>query len=447
MKKGMFTGWREVFSFTFEQNVKTKSFKAAIITISLVMFVIFFGINVGVGYYKDNKKDKKNTVEENKIDKLYILDESGIEGLKTEDFKEYDEALSDLQIVIADEDEFMEVFNGGQESGNTSMETSRDSEDSEQRIAGVRISRIEKDDMVSYELMVYQNAACDNDSADKTAEMFSEFFEVNKLLSAGIDEEDMNIVLSDNEVYSTDVEEADKSIGEMMLGIFLPMLSVLIMYMLALLHGQSISKIIVIEKNSKLMETLLISVKPYAVILGKVLAMYVVAIIEMAAWVLSGIAGYIVGDMTAKSLFDKYNNPVSSLIHLVRDNTAQAFSVQSVIICVIAILAGFLAYCVLSGLITSNITKAEDLANGSAVYQIVVVVAFLASYMIPLLQSENPIVKVLRYIPFTSAFMLPADVLIGNISIIGSVISVGIILASIIVMIIATGKIYKKKVF
>ncbi|MBQ3583203.1 MAG: hypothetical protein IJA27_00645, partial [Lachnospiraceae bacterium] len=152
-------------------------------------------------------------------------------------------------------------------------------------------------------------------------------------------------------------------------------------------------------------------------------------------------------DKLAGSMFEKYENPVNMLINLVRDNAQQAFSAQAVIICILSVLVGFLTYCVLAGLITSNITKAEDLANGTSVYQIIVVIGFLLAYMLPLLKQGSPIIDVLRYVPITSVFMLPADILMGSISAVGAILSICILLVTTSVMIILTGKIYKKKVF
>jgi ABC-type Na+ efflux pump permease subunit len=216
--------------------------------------------------------------------------------------------------------------------------------------------------------------------------------------------------------------------------------------MMVLMHGQSISKSLIVEKNSKLMETLLISVKPYAIIFGKILAMYTVAIIQMAIWIASGVLGFVLGDNLATKMYDGYSNPVTDVIKIMREGTT-AFTTQSYIMAIIFFAAGFLFYCVLSAFLTSNITKTEELSNGSSIYQIIVAIGYIVSYLIPLMQEKSIVVKILRYIPITSAFMIPADVIVGNIGILGSLISMCILLVTTFIMIIITGKIYKKKVF
>ena len=39
-------GWKDVFSFTYTQNVKGKTFKAALYGIAALIFIIFLAINI-----------------------------------------------------------------------------------------------------------------------------------------------------------------------------------------------------------------------------------------------------------------------------------------------------------------------------------------------------------------------------------------------------------------
>lgn len=433
MKNGAFTGWKEVFNFTFGQNVKTKSFKVAFISLSLLMFVIFFGINICYGYFKDKdnkKEDDKEIV--NEINKLYLYSDFDTKDIDFSTFKDYDEYLSELDIIIVSDKK--EVFE-------------RIEKDTKEEIKSIAFEIYDKTDDECFEILVNQSEVCDDENVDEIVSLFEEYFEEQRLVMAGISSEKIQFVLSDFNSDLVNITEADKSLAEMLLELILPMVVVLIMYMLILLNGQSISKSLMIEKNSKLMEMLLISVKPYAIVLGKLLAMYLIAIIEILAWIISGIIGYIVSDRLSKELFEDYSNPISNVLDTIRKNAEGAFSTEAYVLCILAVLIGFLAYCILAGLITSNITKAEDLSNGSTVFQWIVVIAFMLTYLLPIMQVGGVIMDAMRYVPITSPFMLPSDILLGNISILGSIISLCILICSIIIMIFFTGKIYKKKLF
>lgn len=431
MKKGMFTGWKDVLSFTFIQNTKTKTFKASLIGIAALIFIIFFGANVIMGYMSD-KGDKKKGDVVNKADNICIINDVGIDNGLFEEFKEADDYVKDSDITVYSDKKVSEAV--------------KDIEDST-IVINVYKGEENGDKNVQYMLDVYATKDLSKKNVKKVAKAFSDYFDEIKYNLTSLEPEAMHIITSEYSVYSVDVNDKDESFGVVIAKIFVPMIFVLLIYFMVLMYGQSISKSLIVEKNSKLMEMLLTSVKPHAIVLGKILAMYLTAIMQMGIWIISGVAGFIVGDRVAKDMFSNYDNVILKVIRLLKEESASAFSISAVIIGVLAMFVGFLLYCVFAALVASNITKAEELANGMSVFQMVTVAGFLGAYMLPLLQAESPIVDILRYIPVTSPFMLTSDVIIGNIGIVGACISLLIMIVTTIVMIILTGKNYKKKVF
>lgn len=430
MKKGMFTGWKDVLNFTFVQNTKTKTFKASLIGIAVLIFIIFFSINVIMGYVSDNGNKKKDDV--NKVDNICIINDVGIDDELLGKFKETDEYVAKSDITVYDNKKVSEVVEGVEK--NTI-------------VINLYKGEVDEDKNVQYMLDVYATKDLSKKNVKKVAKAFSDYFDEIKYNLTSLEPEAMHIITSEYSVYSVDVNDKDESFGVVIAKIFVPMIFVLLIYFMVLMYGQSISKSLIVEKNSKLMEMLLTSVKPHAIVLGKILAMYLTAIMQMGIWIISGVAGFIVGDRVAKDMFSNYDNVILKVIRLLKDESASAFSISAVVIGVLAMFVGFLLYCVFAALVASNITKAEELANGMSVFQMVTVAGFLGAYMLPLLQAESPIVDILRYIPVTSPFMLTSDVIIGNIGIVGACISLLIMIVTTIVMIILTGKNYKKKVF
>ena len=426
----MFTGWKDVLNFTFVQNTKTKTFKASLIGIAVLIFIIFFSINVIMGYVSDNGNKKKDDV--NKVDNICIINDVGIDDELLGKFKETDEYVAKSDITVYDNKKVSEVVEGVEK--NTI-------------VINLYKGEVDEDKNVQYMLDVYATKDLSKKNVKKVAKAFSDYFDEIKYNLTSLEPEAMHIITSEYSVYSVDVNDKDESFGVVIAKIFVPMIFVLLIYFMVLMYGQSISKSLIVEKNSKLMEMLLTSVKPHAIVLGKILAMYLTAIMQMGIWIISGVAGFIVGDRVAKDMFSNYDNVILKVIRLLKEESASAFSISAVIIGVLAMFVGFLLYCVFAALVASNITKAEELANGMSVFQMVTVAGFLGAYMLPLLQAESPIVDILRYIPVTSPFMLTSDVIIGNIGIVGACISLLIMIVTTIVMIILTGKNYKKKVF
>lgn len=431
MKKGMFTGWKDVLNFTFVQNTKTKTFKASLIGIAALIFIIFFGANVIMGYMSD-KGDKKKANVVNKADNIWIINDVEINNELLEEFKEADDYVKDSNITVYSDKRISEVV--------------KDIEDST-IVINVYKGEENEDKNIEYMLDVYATKDLSKKNVKKVAKAFSKYFDDIKYNLTSLNPDVMHIVTSDYTVYSVDVNEKEESFGVIIAKIFVPMIFVLLIYFMVLMCGQSISKALIVEKNSKLMEMLLTSIKPHAIVLGKILAMYLNAIMQMGIWIISAVAGFIVGDRVAKNMFNSYDNSIIKVINLIRADSSSAFSVSAIIIGIAAMFIGFLLYCVLAALVASNITKAEELANGMSVFQMVTIAGFLGAYMLPLLQADSPIVDILRYVPVTSPFMITSDVIIGNIGIIGAIVSVLIMIATTVVMIIMTGKNYKKKVF
>ena len=77
---------------------------------------------------------------------------------------------------------------------------------------------------------------------------------------------------------------------------------------------------------------------------------------------------------------------------------------------------------------------------------LIMMVGFYAAYMIPL--KESPVLDgIIRVIPITSAFRLPADILVGNVGICIGAFEMLILLVTTLILAIVAGRIYKNEVF
>ncbi len=248
------------------------------------------------------------------------------------------------------------------------------------------------------------------------------------------------------DVYSAG--EESRSIGEILVDMLAPMILSLMVYMIILLYGQTISKSIISEKSSKLMETLLTSVRPYAIIAGKVGALWLASLMQFALWILSGIGGYLIGITAAKGMVPDYVSIPDELIKLIREHTSpDAFSPPAVLLGIFTMLLGVFFYFVFAALASSKIQRAEELSNGMVVFQMPVIAAFMLTYFLPLIGKSSPIATLFPYIPFTAAFSTPSSVIIGNTSLLTAVLSLLITIASTIAVIWLTGRNYKNNLF
>ena len=235
----------------------------------------------------------------------------------------------------------------------------------------------------------------------------------------------------------------DLSMGAMIIKMIAPMVFGLVLYMMLIFYGQDVSREVSMEKVSKLTETLLTSVRPYAMITGKVLAVSLAGVIQFFIWILSAAAGLAIGNIVAKSMYPGYENVVIKVLEFVREGfSTSAFSPVAIILAILIFVVGFLFYSVLAGMAGSLVSKPEDTAQMQSIFQFPIIISFFACYFGVLLEKEGLILAT-RFIPFTIPFGVPCDLLTGSVSILQGVVSLVILLVFTVFCIILSGRLYE----
>lgn len=90
--------------------------------------------------------------------------------------------------------------------------------------------------------------------------------------------------------------ESDEGI-EYLFVLLTPMLFSLMIYMSVLLYGQMIGRSVVIEKNTKIVDVLLSSVKPSELMMGKIFGVGLAGILQYGIWILMALAAAFVAQL------------------------------------------------------------------------------------------------------------------------------------------------------
>lgn len=442
-KTKMFTGWKEVFLFTSGQTIKGKGFKATTVLIALLVAAVMAVICImsGISNEEDNN-DIYQTIDEitneegkyefDTIDRVYLLNNTSYE----------DENIKKLFSIT--EKNFKSI-DGIEMIESITADMAEDAN-------AIVIETTEKDGGISIWILTTFNTAVSNEEADAFGEIVVKDAGLAPYNIGTFDEEDIIYLGMPTFSESVNAEQEEETLGMILARVLVPMLFCLFMYMIVLLHGQSISKAIVADKSSKLMEMLLTSVKPYAIISGKILGTATVAIAQMFIWIISGIIGFFIGDAIATEMNPDYVNQIVEIIKVMQnDSQGIAFSPVAIIIAVAGIIIGFFMYCVLAGLSGALVSKVEDMSSSQTIFQLPVIAAFLIAYFASMSAvdggSGSLLLTVVRIVPLTSPFIMPADILIGNMTIIEALSSILVLVVSSLGLIIVTGKIYKGKIF
>lgn len=193
------------------------------------------------------------------------------------------------------------------------------------------------------------------------------------------------------------------------------------------------------------MEVLLTSVRPYALIAGKIMAVATISVVQMAIWIAFGFAGYFAGCEAAKGVYPEYQNYIHLIVEMIQES-GTGFHVGAIILAVLFTIAGFFMYCVWAGLIASAVDKVDDLSTAMSLFQIPVMIGFMVSYVGSALELKT-LILVCSYVPVTSPFVMPTEVLTGNTGMLAGMFSFLLLIVFMMGMILLTGKIYKDKIF
>lgn len=425
MNKGMFHGWQNVFAFTFRQDTKGKFVKNLLVT-AVLLFLGFASISVIMAVIQKKDSEKISTIAG-----VHVVNESDLTGVLTDQFfVRNPEGFPDLQFI--------------EESGE----------------AGEVLKQIESlpKDLVlqienssqGYRVTAYlpKESEISDKEADAFLEAFAGVMETAKLIASEIPMEKLVIAMSGISVNTLNAGENEKDIGQELMEMLVPAATVFCLYFVALVYGATMGNAVSVEKTSKLMEMMLTMVRPYSMVFGKVLALTTAAIVQILVWFASMVAGYFAGDYIAANYVngDYVNYPLEVIKVLQESGVGSAFSIPSVVLCILEAFLAVWFFCLLAAAFGSLATKTEEVPQFMGYYTLLMVAGFLGAYM-PSLQGDTKISGILRWIPFCSAFMLPGDTLVGKISLLQSGLLAGLLGVFTIVLVLITGKVYKNQLF
>lgn len=421
MNKKYFKGWMDVYGFTFRHATNGVGFKLVTFGVAILIIVAFIAGNIFNAMPED-------AVKKSPIETVYVLDESGLPSTDYQGLlSQYNnESFMDIDFIYAND--------------KTREDVVKDAKVNSDKTVAVII----KADGANYmiEALIPEESSISAKNADKLLQAMITCFDSNKLMQAGLTNEQL-MKVSMPVVTSIGNIGEDASAATYLVKMLAPMIFGLIMYFMLLTHGQTISKEVSTEKTSKLMETLLTSVHPYALITGKVLAISSMAILQFLTWIAAIFAGLYGGNAVARAMYPGYQNSVIQIIDFLKENVGEtAFTLPAIILAIIIFCIGFLFYCVLAGLAGCMVTKPEDVASTQGIFVFPILISWMVCYFAPIMGQEG-ILNVARYVPFTIPFCVPVDLITGNVSLLQGVISCVIATAFSLIVIIYSAKIYK----
>ena len=226
--------------------------------------------------------------------------------------------------------------------------------------------------------------------------------------------------------------------GEAMglLSMLLPFASLMLLYFLVLLYGQSTAASVILEKTSKLMDLFLVSVEPTAMVLGTALA----GLLQLAVWAAGLAGGFAIGGAVVRQ-----TGVTLPLLEVLRGagRLTGLFSVPAMLEAAGLLLAGFLLYCSLSAIGGSMAGKAEDLSSTNVLFSLVLVASFFCCMFAGGMDGMTSSARWLDYVPFTAILVTPSRVLLGQTSLMGGLVSLVLVVVCAGALTALAGRVYR----
>ena len=456
MKKE-FRGFGKIFSFTFLHHVKSKGYIASTLIIAMLCLLIPMGVLAGRELIRGGEPEPEQGMEQEMEQGTELTME-----LETGDETDLERELEKLQylyVVDRSQDGIGELAGFGdylrQETGldlqvidfGNDMEKAAELSSGKRDVMVLTADQVGKDFEIN--LLVPEGGISEM-AAQSLVPLLDEYMEGAKSRINGTSGEEGNVTDSeeaDSGAADAEGEESDLNGIKEVVATLLTFLNIMVLYFFVLIYGQSVAGSVVMEKNSKLMEVFLTAVKPSAMIMGKLLAISLSGLLQLASWVLALIIGFAAGGGLAQSLNPEAVNPLTEVLELAAYITDGMFSAGTLIAALVMALLGVLLYCSLAAIGGALAGKQEDLSSTNVVFTLVLIISFFASMYgggIEGFGADTGWFKtMLDWIPFTAVMVTPSKLLLGLIPLGYGLGSMALTAVVTLLLVAAAGRLYK----
>ena len=189
------------------------------------------------------------------------------------------------------------------------------------------------------------------------------------------------------------------------------------LYMAITFYGSHVMNSVVTEKTSRAMEVLATSVKPNALLFGKIISTSLAGLIQIAAIIIEAFICVKISSV---------NNPDFPVNQIISN-----IPTQILVYMLIFFLLGFLIYSFLYGAFASTVSKIDELSSAVMPVQIIIVFTFIVTMSaINSGNADTPFNVFLSYFPFTAPMMMFTRAIISNVSTLEIILSILVLIIS-----------------
>ena len=261
------------------------------------------------------------------------------------------------------------------------------------------------------------------------------------------------------QTFRTDSDNEESTSSSSMVSYAIGTLLSLVLYMFLLMYGQMVMTSIIEEKNNRVLEVMVSSVKPTQLTVGKILGIGSVAVTQIAIWgvLISSAVGILLpmllpADIMAQAtalnagtLDSSASNVDADLLGVIAAAGNVAYIVKLFALMAAFLLGGFLFYASMFAAIGSAVDNIQDASQLQTAAIMPIIIALVISMSVAT-DPNSPLAFWTSLLPFTSPMIMMMRIPFG-IATWEIALSLGILYISIIGMIWIAAKIYRVGIF
>ncbi len=311
-------------------------------------------------------------------------------------------------------------------------------------------------------IQLYTNSSSSMLIEDAITDQIEEIVEAERLKEYNIS--DLKQILDAIEVdislttFRNDNQEqtASSSAASSFIGIILGF----VLYFFLVIYGSIVMQSIIEEKNSRILEVLVSTVRPFDMMMGKILGVASVALTQIAIWgvllivisaavipavmpddILAGVEAVKAGADAATLATDVDMEAITALASIMDTG----YIAQIVALLLLFMMGGFLLYAAMYAAVGASVDQAQDAQQLTTPITIPIIFAFLILTMV-MNDPNSPVVVWCSMIPFTSPIVMMGRIPSG-IATWQIILSLVLLYSTFVVMVWVAGKIYRVGIF
>lgn len=311
-------------------------------------------------------------------------------------------------------------------------------------------------------IQLYTNTSSSMLVEEEIVDQVEEIVEAERLKEYNIS--DLKDILEKVEVnisLSTFRNDQQNSASSSAASSFIGIILGFVLYFFLIIYGSIVMQSIIEEKSSRILEVLVSSVRPFDMMMGKILGVAAVAATQIAIWgvLIVAISALLIpaimpDDILASveavkggaDVMAMASNGVDiEMVTAMASITNTGYIAEIIALLLIFMVGGFLLYAAMYAAVGASVDSAQDAQQLTTPITIPIILAFLILTMV-MNDPNSPLVVWCSMIPFTSPIVMMGRIPSG-IPTWEIILSIVLLYATFIVMVWLAGKIYRVGIF